>query len=130
MNKSALLKTVLGLLLATFLLFELCSEDDYVGTYTRMHGSGIESVTLFPDSTFLQVYVDGDRIESNRGSWKYDPSKSYSSNRLTLYDWIIFEDPYKNEQFNREGEKVIFCTNFSGRCIWIDDDLREYNLCK
>jgi len=107
-----------------------CSQEDYVGTYSRTHGSGFESVTLYPDSTFLQVYAAGDRLDSNRGSWEYDPSVSYSHHRLTLYDWIIYEDPYKSKVFNREGEKCIFSTNFSGGCILIDDDLREYNLCK
>ena len=129
MKKPVLVKTVPALLSVCSVLLG-CGQEDYAGIYRRTHGSGFESVTLFPDSTFLQVYADGDRLDSNRGTWKYDPSESYSRNRLTLYDWIIFEDPYKNEQFNREGEKVIFCTNFSGGCIWIDDDLREYNLCK
>lgn len=131
MNKPAFMKISLGALLVIFVLFQCFQDEDFVGTYKRTHEHGFESVTLYPDSTFLQVYADGNGLDSNRGTWKYVPrGKRYYGNRLNFYDWIEFDSPLKGLPHYRAGEKIIFDTDISGGCIVVDPDLSERNLCK
>ena len=150
MKRSAFIKIFLGVLL--FFLLSGCQQDedffetsksklrrffdcerpeDLAGTYKRELGSSIETIALYLDSTFLQVYADSNGVDSNRGTWKIIPrEKRRYANNVVFYDWMTFKDPYEWAHMNRDHEKSVFTTRVSGGCILYDDDLPEFNFCK
>lgn len=114
-----------------FILFLLvllgCSKsDDYVGTYRCKHRYGEETITLYSDHTFLQIFSDGNSLDSNNGLWYVE------SNMLVLDGWVMFKAPIQDEEIRfllSEGEKSIFSTFIENGCISVDD-LPEFNPCK
>jgi len=118
----------------TFIIFSIllvllgCSQsDDYIGTYVRKHKYGSESVTLYPDHTFLQIYADSNRLDSNVGTWHI------KSDFLVLDGRIMYKAPIQIENANHlfgVGKKRTSYLNVSNRCIIVVIDFPEFNLCK
>ena len=107
-------------------LFWCTHEEDYVGTYKCKHEYGEESITLYPDHSFLQIFADSNGVDSNEGRWRTE------SNRFVLDGWVMFKAPIQDEEIRfrlSEGEKSIFSTFIENGCI-IVDDLPEFNPCK
>ena len=107
-------------------LFWCTHEEDYVGTYKCKHEYGEESITLYPDHSFLQIFADSNGVDSNEGRWRTE------SNMLVLDGWVMFKAPIQDEEIRfrlSEGEKSIFSTFIENGCI-IVDDLPEFNPCK
>lgn len=120
------IKTLLLLAPLCFVLFWCTHEDDYVGTYKCKHKYGEETITLYPDHSFLQIFADSNGVDSNEGRWRTE------SNRFVLDGWIMFKAPIQDEEIRfrlSEGEKSIFSTFIENGCI-IVDDLPEFNPCK
>jgi hypothetical protein len=119
---------ILLLLAPLFLvaLFGCTHEEDYVGTYKCKHEYGEETITLYPDHSFLQIFADSNGVDSNESRWRTE------SNRFVLDGWIMFKAPIQDEEIRfrlSEGEKSIFSTFIENGCI-IVDDLPEFNPCK
>jgi hypothetical protein len=107
-------------------LFWCTHEEDYIGTYKCKHEYGAETITLYPDHSFLQIFVDSNGVDSNEGRWRTE------SNMLVLDGWVMFKAPIQDEEIRfrlSEGEKSIFSTFIENGCI-IVDDLPEFNPCK
>ena len=107
-------------------LFWCMHEEDYVGTYKCKHEYGEETITLYPDHSFLQIFADSNGVDSNEGRWRTE------SNMLVLDGWVMFKAPIQDEEIRfrlSEGEKSIFSTFIENGCI-IVDDLPEFNPCK
>ncbi|MBQ7079761.1 MAG: hypothetical protein IJM92_08880 [Fibrobacter sp.] len=107
-------------------LFWCTHEEDYVGTYKCKHEYGEETITLYPDHSFLQIFADSNGVDSNEGRWRTE------SNRFVLDGWVMFKAPIQDEEIRfrlSEGEKSIFSTFIENGCI-IVDDLPEFNPCK
>ena len=116
-------------IMSLFLLVMLgCSQDDdYIGTYARKHKQGFESVTLNPDHSFLQIYADSNRLDSNAGRWYV------KSDLLVLDGLIMYETPFQFENANHVfgvGKKRVSSLIVSNRCILVELDFPEFNLCK
>ena len=119
-------KILLLLVPLCLVLFWCTHEEDYVGTYKCKHEYGEESITLYPDHSFLQIFADSNGVDSNEGRWRTE------SNRFVLDGWIMFKAPIQDEEIRfrlSEGEKSIFSTFIENGCI-IVDDLPEFNPCK
>ena len=123
---------IIAMRIFIFILFLLvllgCSKsDDYIGTYVRKHKYGIESVTLYPDHSFLQIYTDKDRLDSNVGKWYI------KSNFLVLDGRIMYEAPIQIENANYifgVGKRRTTYLEVSNKCIIVEIDFPEFNLCK
>ena len=112
--------------LCLVVLFGCTHEEDYVGTYKCKHEYGEETITLYPDHSFLQIFADSNGVDSNEGRWRTE------SNMLVLDGWVMFKAPIQDEEIRfrlSEGEKSIFSTFIENGCI-IVDDLPEFNPCK
>ena len=119
-------KILLLLVPLCLVLFWCTHEEDYVGTYKCKHEYGEETITLYPDHSFLQIYADSNGVDSNEGRWRTE------SNRFVLDGWVMFKAPIQDEEIRfriSEGEKSIFSTFIENGCI-IVDDLPEFNPCK
>jgi len=120
------IKILLLLAPLCLVLFWCTHEEDYVGTYKCKHEYGEETITLYPDHSFLQIFADSNGVDSNEGRWRTE------SNRFVLDGWVMFKAPIQDEEIRfrlSEGEKSIFSTFIENGCI-IVDDLPEFNPCK
>ena len=121
---------VITLFTAPFLvlmLFWCTHEEDYVGTYTCKHKYGAETITLYPDHSFLQVFADSNGIDSNEGRWKVE------SNFLVLKGRIMYESPVHFENANfflGVGKKRTSYIYVSNDCLIFEPDFPEFNPCK
>ena len=83
-------------------LFWCTHEEDYVGTYKCKHEYGEESITLYPDHSFLQIFADSNGVDSNEGRWRVE------SDFLVLDGWVLFKAPIQSEDMKSrlsEGKK-------------------------
>ena len=125
-NQRKWIRILLLLAPLCLVLFWCTHEEDYVGTYKCKHEYGEETVTLYPDHSFLQIFADSNGVDSNEGRWRTE------SNMLVLDGWVMFKAPIQDEEIRfrlSEGEKSIFSTFIENGCI-IVDDLPEFNPCK
>ena len=112
--------------LCLVVLFGCTHEEDYVGTYKCKHEYGEETITLYPDHSFLQIFADSNGVDSNEGRWRTE------SNMLVLDGWIMFKAPIQDEdiKLRLEGKKRFVFTDVINNCIIIQEDLPEFNPCK
>ena len=112
--------------LCLVVLFGCTHEEDYVGTYKCKHEYGEETITLYPDHSFLQIFADSNGVDSNEGRWRTE------SNMLVLDGWVMFKAPIQDEEirFRLEGKKGFVFTDVINNCIIIQEDLPEFNPCK
>ena len=102
-------------------------DEDLVGTYRCKHEYGAETITLYPDHSFLQTYADSNGLDSNVGSWYI------RSNLLVLDGRIMYEPPIRFENANNlfgVGKKRTSYVPISRGCIIVELDFPEFNLCK
>lgn len=117
---------IISLGLFFYALLGCTRDENFIGTYTCKHEYGKETITLHSDHTFLQIFSDGNSLDSNNGLWYVE------SNMLVLDGWVMFKAPTQDEEIRfrlSEGEKSIFSTFIENGCI-IVDDLPEFNPCK
>lgn len=108
-------------------------NDNYVGTYRCKHRYGEETITLYSDYTFLQIYVDGNGLDSNKGKWRVESDEFYKPNILVLDGWMRFKAPIQSENAKLwfgEGEKSVSYFDVSSECIVVEPDFPEFNPCK
>ena len=120
------IKILLLLAPLCLVLFWCTHEEDYVGTYKCKHEYGEETITLYPDHSFLQIFADSNGVDSNEGRWRTE------SNRFVLDGWIMFKAPIQDEdiKLRLEGKKSFVFTDVINNCIIIQEDLPEFNPCK
>ena len=126
-------KILLLLVPLCLVLFWCTHEEDYVGTYTCKHKYGTETITLYPDHSFLQIYIDGNGLDSNKGVWRVESDKFYKPNILVLDGWMRFKAPIQSENAKLwfgEGEKSVSYFDVSSECIVVEPDFPEFNPCK
>lgn len=119
--------------LLTLALFGCVQNENYVGTYRCKHKYGEEIVTLYPDYTFLQIYVDSNGLDSNKGRWQVESDKFYEPNILVLDGWMMYKAPIQSENAKLwfgEGEKSVSYFYVSNGCIVVEPDFPEFNPCK
>lgn len=111
-----------------------CSQDvDFAGTYKSKHKYGAETVILYPDYTFLQVYTDGHGLDSNKGEWRVKSKSAFGLNLLVFDGWMTFKTPFQGEKAKElfgEGEKSIASFYIRSKCIVTEEDFPEFNPCK
>ena len=108
-------------------LFWCTHEEDYVGTYKCKHEYGEESITLYPDHSFLQIFADSNGVDSNEGRWRTE------SNMLVLKGRIMYVSPIQFKNANNVfgvGKKRTSYVLVSRGCIIVELDFPEFNLCK
>lgn len=113
--------------LCLVVLFGCTHEEDYVGIYACKHEYGAETITLYPDHSFLQIFADSNGVDSNEGRRRTE------SNRFVLDGWIMFKAPIQDEDIKlrlEEGKKRFVFTHIVDNCIIIEEDLPEFNPCK
>ena len=113
--------------LCLVVLFGCTHEEDYVGIYACKHEYGAETITLYPDHSFLQIYADSNGLDSNEGRWRVE------SDFLVLDGWVLFKAPIQSEDMKSrlsEGKKKFVFTHIVDNCIIIEEDLPEFNPCK
>ena len=108
-------------------------EEDYVGTYKCKHKYGAETVTLFPDHSFLQIYADSNGLDSNKGEWRVKSKSAFGLDLLVFDGWMTFKTPFQGEKAKEvfgEGEKSIASFHIRSKCIIAEEDFPEFNPCK
>lgn len=114
-----------------FVLYGCSQDKDYFGTYTTKHKYGVETITLYPNYKFLQIYVDSNAIDSNKGEWRIESMKFYEPNRLILNGWVRFKDPIQSEESKYwEHKRSVGSFVVSDGCIVTDPDFQEFNPCR
>ena len=109
--------------LCLVVLFGCTHEEDYVGTYKSKHKYGEETVTLYPDHSFLQIFADSNGLDSNKGEWRVKSQNSFGLNLLVFDGWMTFKTPF-------QGEKSIASFYIRSKCIIAEEDFPEFNPCK
>lgn len=121
-------------LLIILLLALLCAcnnEQDYCGKYMSKHKYGIETITLYSNKLFEQIYVEGNRIDTNKGVWRLERKLLTEPDRIVLDGWIRFKDPIQSSESKYwEHTKTIGSFYVSDGCIVTDPDFQEFNPCK
>lgn len=121
------LMTVISLGVFFYVLFGCSRDENFIGTYTCKHEFGKESITLNSNHTFLQIFTDGNTLDSNQGTWRVEPDF------LVLDGWVLFKAPIQSEDMKSrlsEGKKKFVFTHIVDNCIIIEEDLPEFNPCK
>ena len=119
--------------LCLVVLFGCTHEEDYVGTYKSKHKYGEETVTLYPDHSFLQIFADSNGLDSNKGEWRVKSQNSFGLNLLVFDGWMTFKTPFQGEKAKEllgEGEKSIASFYIRSKCIIAEEDFPEFNPCK
>lgn len=119
--------------LCLVVLFGCTHEEDYVGTYKCKHEYGEETVTLYPDHSFLQIFADSNGLDSNKGEWRVKSQNSFGLNLLVFDGWMTFKTPFQGKKAKEllgEGEKSIASFYIRSKCIIAEEDFPEFNPCK
>lgn len=129
---------IIAMRIFIFILFLLvllgCSQsDDYIGTYVRKHKYGSETVIIYSNHSFLQIYVDGNNLDSNKGIWRQLTKNILEPDLLVFDGWMAFKSPFQSEKAKKalgEGEKSIASFYIRNNCIIAEEDFPEFNPCK